>query len=269
VISVIPDRDPPNDRLYRYMSLQTPDREGWARDIFVKHELYFPSPTSFNDPFDCKVPPLDSLPKGQRKQYVDELIRRKITGRLPRHEKRAAKRRLSTRKTFAEVTLHLQTNIDACGVLCLSERYDDILMWSHYADSHRGICLEFEATANTPLFGEAQPVEYAETYTDFPLLGGGFEQVDRAMLTKSSHWKYEGEWRIIRRSQINGVPAGPSVRRSQFSAKYLRGVIFGCQCSSETESRVTSWIAEGGCQMTRYKARVKRKEYGLDITPLP
>jgi hypothetical protein len=29
------------------------------------------------------------------------------------------------------------------GVLCFSEKYDNILMWSHYAKSHTGLCVEF------------------------------------------------------------------------------------------------------------------------------
>jgi hypothetical protein len=30
------------------------------------------------------------------------------------------------------------------GIYCVSTNYDDVLMWSHYADSHKGICLEFD-----------------------------------------------------------------------------------------------------------------------------
>ena len=37
-------------------------------------------------------------------------------------------------------------------------------MWSHYGHDHRGYCLEFKATNNTPVFGRAQPVVYADDY---------------------------------------------------------------------------------------------------------
>jgi DUF2971 family protein len=33
-----------------------------------------------------------------------------------------------------------------CGFLSLSERRDDLLMWAHYAEMHRGVCLEFDAS---------------------------------------------------------------------------------------------------------------------------
>lgn len=264
-LSDMPKRDPRNDRLFRYLSLQIPERDCWARDVFIKHEFYFPSPTNFNDPFDCKVPHLDSLPEKQRKHFVEEFVRRRL-GSISRHERRTATKNLSDKQTFIDLTSTIQKNMDGCSLLCSSEQNDDILMWSHYADSHRGICLEFEATTNTPLFGEAQPVEYVETYTDFPLLSDGLEQVSRTMLTKSSHWKYERAWRILRRVRFNEV-LPERLRYVGFSSKYLRGVIFGCQCSADTESKVTSWIKEEGCEVTCYRARRKSKEFGLEIVP--
>lgn len=43
-------------------------------------------------------------------------------------------------------------------VSCFSERNDSILMWSHYADSHRGVCIEFE----TPVDECFKKVKYQE-----------------------------------------------------------------------------------------------------------
>jgi len=37
--------------------------------------------------------------------------------------------------------------IEQYGVLCFSRRWDDILMWSHYGDRHKGICLGFDVDA--------------------------------------------------------------------------------------------------------------------------
>lgn len=40
------------DTLYRYRSLREEDRD-FAIDIIANHRVYFASPSSFNDPFDC------------------------------------------------------------------------------------------------------------------------------------------------------------------------------------------------------------------------
>src|SRR5437879_3144630 len=37
-------------------------------------------------------------------------------------------------------TVHVTNN----GVLCLSRSWNHILMWSHYGDKHKGICLGFD-----------------------------------------------------------------------------------------------------------------------------
>lgn len=67
-------------------------------------------------------------------------------------------------------------------------------MWSHYADNHRGICLEFD-TAN-PLFSEALGVVYCSEYPRW--LPHEMERIAFEMLlTKAEDWKYEREFRII------------------------------------------------------------------------
>src|SRR5262249_53331053 len=50
------------------------------------------------------------------------------------------------------------------GVLCLSECPDDILLWSHYADSHRGLCLEFDVAGYSEVFPRLHAVKYQDEY---------------------------------------------------------------------------------------------------------
>src|SRR5262249_18594437 len=53
---------------------------------------------------------------------------------------------------------------DTYRILCLSAVHDNILMWSHYADCHRGAVLEFGPVkeSNSP-FLFARPVTYSAT----------------------------------------------------------------------------------------------------------
>lgn len=37
---------------------------------------------------------------------------------------------------------------DTMGVLSLTKRFDNQLMWAHYADSHKGIVLEFDPSSD-------------------------------------------------------------------------------------------------------------------------
>jgi len=119
----------------------------------------------------------------------------------------------------------IQADIDKIGMLCLSERTDDILMWSHYAAGHQGICLGFQVDENDGFFCHGLPVDYPDSderpkwdHRDTKL-----EHITKILLTKAKHWRYEREWRIVKPPPLGG--AGPH----KFPIANLTAVIFGCR----------------------------------------
>ena len=71
-------------------------------------------------------------------------------------------------------------------------------MWSHYANDHKGICLEF--ANNNPLIRHARPVHYKKIYPEWTPQSYGPGNDANALelvLTKAMDWWYEREWRII------------------------------------------------------------------------
>lgn len=83
------------------------------------------------------------------------------------------------------------------GALCFSKRWSNPVLWSHYADKHRGICLGFDL-----LDGWVQHVEYRGTRLeeDFAtgLVKASKEDIGIKLLkTKFEHWRYEEEVRFI------------------------------------------------------------------------
>lgn len=157
--------------------------------------------------------------------------------------------------------------IEKLGILCLCERNDDILMWSHYADKHRGACLMFDTSSD--FFAEMFPVSYQTDYPSVNFLQllhdmeskrGPNETAQRQFteliyLTKAAHWTYEHEWRIIRESF--GLHAFPS--------SSLIGVVLGCQTTADKVQRVPEWIAAGSCAPVIYRARVSQRRFALEI----
>lgn len=100
------------------------------------------------------------------------------------------------------------------GVLSLSAKYDDLLMWSHYTESHRGFVLEFD-TGST-FFNQAHPPSHVaanqEEIDAFKSEYGFLRQVEYSdlrssvvvtqltfdhLLVKSKGWEYESEWRML------------------------------------------------------------------------
>ncbi len=84
------------------------------------------------------------------------------------------------------------------GVLCMSTKPDCLLMWGLYADSHRGLAIEFDqAHLSSIVF---RPVRYSKTRPTLDLSRIQNNQVlaelgDEALWTKSEAWVHESEWR--------------------------------------------------------------------------
>lgn len=75
----------------------------------------------------------------------------------------------------------------------------NILMWSHYANSHKGICIEYEYNRDYKKSNFARPVKYSNDflhlgkYRDFDL---DDDECNYGIFQKSKHWRYENEFRI-------------------------------------------------------------------------
>lgn len=118
---------------------------------------------------------------------------------------------------------------------CFSETYDNNLMWSHYADSYRGVCIEYDIAklSDENTIKQLFPVYYSksrEVFYDMEILNDymrGVRDMKRLedskgiFLSKADHWKYEREWRIC---QMNDEANNETAKQIPFdcvSAVYL------------------------------------------------
>lgn len=147
-----------------------------------------------------------------------------------------------------ELTLDMQDSTDSIYVLCLTESYKNLLMWSHYAANHTGIVLGFESKSNTSYFNAAQPINYISK-REVPIkiedhIFKTQEEVkevmfQRSLFTKSSHWAYEQEQRIIK-SGSNGDLA--DYEFIPFQIDELTCVYFGFQMETIHQSKIAELI---------------------------
>jgi hypothetical protein len=99
---------------------------------------------------------------------------------------------------------------DATKVCSFTERNDSILMWSHYADYHKGFCIEYDFSKlpqRDVLRRAMFPVVYSTRLFDLTRWSGRLVSAGRktfkpaqvllAMMHKYKDWKYEREWRFI------------------------------------------------------------------------
>lgn len=250
-------------KLYRYRSMESMELEG----IFTRREIFLSRPIDFNDPFDCR-PRLSVYNSGLKRQFfIRERVRKIIASDNRKVRKELIKfydRKLSPELIENAYEKFLKTT----GLYCLSARNDDILMWSHYSYGHRGLCIEFDpildaAISEMMLFGQALKVNYGEERPTVNVMAFGQpKEYQKALLTKSNHWEYEEEWRVIK-TEPEG---GPGLR--QFRPEILTGVIFGALISSKHKQKIMDWILKYPTKIVLYQARINETKYQLNIEPI-
>jgi len=135
-------------------------------------------------------------------------------------------------------------------------------MWSHYACGHKGLCLQFENKVGLFAGRSCESPINIRYSSRFPLvseMAEPAEHIKKTILTKSHRWRYEYEWRFI------DPDGGPGYRA--FDARFLSGVIFGAQMSTQDKEHVRKWISLGPTNPRLFQATIKPQEFALTISP--
>lgn len=230
-------------------------------DLIQKREIYFSLPGDLNDPLDVSIDVkseyerakshvyrTDTHPEGRRSFLITMLdsINKGVT------------------EKGEQISLNqaLYLFMQGRGVLSLSKSAHDALLWSHYANGHRGLCLGFNTEileiSGTTTSGDVQYLpnppymekflalteEFGEFFRPWDNVhfsdeqGRSFynKQVDAmlqiGLFTKSQDWKYEQEFRII------SSPGSHS-----FSASALQEVIVGAKTSKADEEKIRELLS--------------------------
>jgi Protein of unknown function (DUF2971) len=219
-------------------------------------QFYCCPPIALNDPFDCRI---DWCASRER-----ALTSPKMTN--------ARRNQLST---LREAFLRADPP-SAAGVCCFTCKADDPLMWSHYADSHRGVCLLYEIPHDyfmrrySPkadkdfFFVGGAPVLYESNAfydwlvsgdLDFPHPGSVAENALTVLFTaKSPEWSHEEEFRIITRR-----PGAMT-----FEPSFLKQVLFGFAAPEQHRKLVTQVARRGNKDVVLSKVqRSTDSDFGL------
>lgn len=160
----------------------------------------------------------------------------------------------------------LHDTLAEVGVYCLSELNDNILMWSHYANCHRGYCLVFRshlvrgASGVAQLTASALPIIYSDVYPVVnPIIDNNKERLEKSILTKSNEWSYEKEWRSIDHEGGSGI--------KKIDPSFIVGVIFGCRISTEDEKILRDLSQKSPSTIRLFRAVMHEQQYALEIHP--
>jgi hypothetical protein len=168
--------------------------------------IFLCPPSLLNDPFDCQLDvdvsdPLTALNSELESAGLTPDIVKYIAGSECGFKK-------PTEEAYYKAVI--RKSFDQVGVACFSRNPASNLMWSHYGDSHRGVCIGYSFPRETSQF--LADVEYRDGYppNHMPCFSGmtcGTDWrnfINTMLLTKSKEWAYEREVRVLLPGKAGG-----------------------------------------------------------------
>ena len=265
------------EKLYRYRQLSANTIESLCSD-----QLFFSAPSSFNDPLDCRPLVESDSDKLTLQKIVEALITRRVEketnsslykAKMDDEDAIEHSRKVAQQDAHNELhniaylatdpewgcsketaECHILTNRiqDELirryehGVCCFSSDFSNPVLWSHYGDQHRGICIGYSADRLTQ--EHLDKVEYggSRKITTSLIAEAILNNNEEALKTldrntlfrKAPSWEYEEEWRMVGKRGLHN------------SSLILKDITFGLRCSNEFKYLI-------------YKAFERRKDVEL------
>ena len=205
----------------------------YTKQILTNHQLWFSYPDEFNDPYDCKP-------------YIkDTKFRIPSDTQLGLPRKDVGVMHMPVSKGEIRISYNLQkqignTLLSSYMIYCFSKRNDNILLWSHYAEYHKGICLVFSPIEDSTCFNHGYDIYYSNKRHEYTLLENLEER--NPLNTKYAGWQYEDEFRIIKTP--TEVQHNNGSNLYSFKPEALSEIILGAKASEQTYSEVTQMCEE-------------------------
>lgn len=155
---------------------------------------------------------------------------------------------------------------------CVTNDGESNLMWSHYASSHTGFCIEWDSKKIN-----AQKVSYEKNIAKCELIDlirlnyGQISKSDfedntlvKSMLIKLEEWRYESEYRfqLSNSMETNIAKKTDKYALVRYKQEWIKSIIFGCRTSEKTKLYITKHLSSNVKLKQAYEAknRIKTKE---------
>lgn len=294
-------------------------------NALLENKLYFSTPNMFNDPYDCLVYSDFNKIKSEiemvgdaitNNQFINIILQAKNACNFPPQMSKSLIDTFTSYKDDEISELLKKVNIEfydknkekylrnaqrtdealkyyhnkEARMACLAEEKDNILMWSHYADSHKGFVIEYNTKSlhtnclNCPE-GKTQfnctgwnvtglfPILYTDQRYDATQyladqiiikmfteknLGNIWQKLDqldciKVSLYKHRSWSYEKEWRLFLHSNIN---------RDFISVKPV-AVYLGCRISNCYKKLIKQYAIENDIDLYQMNEEPENLTYNL------
>jgi len=219
--------------LYKYLPLS--DDPGYLENVIRDNTIKFGAPNDFNDPFECMSvigitsfnrtkKELEELTKNKGKKYSDEAFLRAYGQVVAR-----------------SLDYYRNKSLSKYGVFCLSGKWDDILMWAHYSNDHKGVVTIFQFDKNHIFYDKMMKVQYRKGITYFEIDHPNCaKKIWESFSTKDPIWEYENEYRVINPPTDHRTYDGHGIK--PFPRELLKGLIFGYRIFPDVRESIIKMV---------------------------
>jgi len=234
-------------------------------------QIWFSKPEGLNDPFDCAISIIFTYPEEDmitfvREHYLEDLRKKGKSGEISQRElqylpngKPSQELIDQTEKYLKETNQQRRKEFSQNGVACFTTEMNNILMWSHYADGHKGFCLEFDTNyfkfndklnLNEVIYNNSFPTLSPLDIVQKPL------RVIEPLITKSKDWEHEKEWRLITKEGNSAI---------EYNPKALTAIYFGCWITKENMEKIATLPAKSAARL--FQMQRSETEFKLEYVP--
>lgn len=260
--------------LYKHISI---DPSFLVFGIFSNNQLKYNYPAYFNDPFDCLFDiKIDST--GFNKEEFERIVGDYVPDYIWTSQRKIIEKKINNPSLIAKHIHKLRK--EKLTITCFNSNPLSILMWSHYANNHQGMLLEFKIPKSNSLI-EPIPVLYDDEYQTINTPWQKLENAENenefmTMITretifrKSSEWSYEKEFRLVGDPSTNiDFPL-----LQPYPPEYLSSVVMGAKLQDHTivkklKDEIKIFNKKHKLKIKIYKAQLKKGKYKLEVPDHP
>lgn len=244
----------------------------FTRKILTDGVIYMPSISELNDPFEGSLPYVIRI-NGRQPESLnpDEWLKFYLEQTEKYYTNKTREEQITIAQDFANnpplldpsnVEIEEKKTIEEVkkrfGVFSLTTEKNNFLMWSHYANSHKGICIGFNTDI---LFDTVDGGLCSIIYSnDFPIKDLYIEDIytehSRIIGTKGEFWEYENEYRL---TKIDGK----KVYKMPLSG--IEEIILGVWISQEDKADILNIIDTNIPHCKVYETQLSKTKFELEL----
>lgn len=214
--------------------------------------IHLRSPDEFNDPYDSSF----AINVNELGFKFPKINIENIKDKFSKNDLKLLEQLISGTKPISIRKFNENWKQKTLKIACFSESNDNLLMWSHYANHHKGYCLEynFNKLENMDLLKRViSPIKYDNNLFNVTNFFTNDDSIMRMLwgfypsLIKSKDWEYEREWRLI--FPHGFLPKGTIT----YPIPKPTGIYLGTKMISEDKKNLVQKSKELGIQISEMK----------------